>query len=190
MKDSKKNLVDTCRTKVMFLTHLVYFGLRLDLIIKDNIINTYHEVVYELASKHLSSQIFLISWTQWNSAAGPVDPSKLLSSAFSRVLLASYICSQCAFDFCLHSLQFFKEHLLYAKHDRLTISSSFNPSFIKCFIWTIIYYTLTIVGALQKLSPLHKHKKNWVQHQDFPVTNRKQRLGKAMQLGQSQIVGK
>lgn len=174
----------------MFLTHLVYFGLRLDLIIKDNIINTYHEVVYELASKHLSSQIFLISWTQWNSAAGPVDPSKLLSSAFSRVLLASYICSQCAFDFCLHSLQFFKEHLLYAKHDRLTISSSFNPSFIKCFIWTIIYYTLTIVGALQKLSPLHKHKKNWVQHQDFPVTNRKQRLGKAMQLGQSQIVGK
>lgn len=45
----------------MFLTHLVYFGLRLDLIIKDNIINTYHEVVYELASKHLSSQIFLIS---------------------------------------------------------------------------------------------------------------------------------
>lgn len=53
--------------------------------------------VYELASKYLVSQIFLISWTQWNVAAWIIDSANLSSSAFTYVLLASHICSQYAF---------------------------------------------------------------------------------------------
>lgn len=39
--DSKKNLVDIQQNQVMFLTFLVYFGLRFVSVITDNTINTY-----------------------------------------------------------------------------------------------------------------------------------------------------